>query len=422
MNNNMCLSIPGKVIEISENKFLIDYETQKREVNFSVIDVKIGDYVIVSNKIIINKVPKEEAIKYLDMIRNIGNKQIRVEEYFFKYAFPCTYVKLDRKDITIEEYQELEKRFLENDPPDREILEKVYAPAFIFINELAIKMKKDKWDFEVIKRYWEEEHNNIINQGKGNYMDSPEFLKDFCKTQIAKITKKDEKRHLLIVNYNGKERAVFDCYVPNAKVGDKVVIHHSYAIEKVTYRLDKEIEEKIKAEAIKQLENGKPGWDIPHTLIAVDWLRKLIEKEGGDEKILLTAIYLHDIGYNKLKRCYNYEDVKKTKETHEEIGAEFAEKILKNLDEYYSDEIEEIVNLVKYHDYIDDINSFNRQLIMEADSLSAIDWERVKPSFNKEECKKYFEDFKQRRINKFKTETGKEFLKQLLKKAEKYLN
>jgi hydrogenase maturation factor len=197
-------------------------------------DLNIGDYVIVSNKIIVSKVPKEEAIKCLELINESGKENERIsEKYFFKYAFPCTYLKLDRKDIAIEKYQELEKRFLENNPPDRKVLEKIYAPAFIYIKELAIKMKKDIWNFEVIVKYWKEEHNNIINQGKGNYMDAPEFLRDYCKTQIARIIKKDEKRHLLTVTYNGKERTVFDYLVPNAKVDDKVIVHHTYAIEKV---------------------------------------------------------------------------------------------------------------------------------------------------------------------------------------------
>ncbi len=230
----MCLAIPGKVVEIGENKFVIDYGSEKRVVQMSVIeDLKIGDYVIVSNKIIINKVPNEEAEKYLEMISELRENERISEKYFFKYAFPCTYLKLDRKDITAEEYQELEKRYLENNPPNKDVLERVYAPAFIFINELANRMKKYKWEFEVIKRYWEEEHNNVINHEKGNYKDAPEFLKDFCRTQVAKIIKRDEKRHLITVNYNGKERVVFDYLIPDANIGDEIIIHHSYAIEKV---------------------------------------------------------------------------------------------------------------------------------------------------------------------------------------------
>ncbi len=65
----MCLAIPGKVVEINKDKFVIDYITEKRVVEISVIeDLKVGDYVIVSNKIIINKVPNKEAEKYLEMI------------------------------------------------------------------------------------------------------------------------------------------------------------------------------------------------------------------------------------------------------------------------------------------------------------------------------------------------------------------
>lgn len=67
----MCLAIPGKVVEIAKDKFIIDYEDEKREVNFSVVEnLTIGDYVIVSNKVIIAKVPEEQAVKYLEMIKN----------------------------------------------------------------------------------------------------------------------------------------------------------------------------------------------------------------------------------------------------------------------------------------------------------------------------------------------------------------
>ena len=66
----MCLSIPGKLVQIGENKFIIDYGSEKREAIMSVIsDLKVGDYVIVSNKIIITSVPEEQAIKYLELIK-----------------------------------------------------------------------------------------------------------------------------------------------------------------------------------------------------------------------------------------------------------------------------------------------------------------------------------------------------------------
>ncbi|MCF7910290.1 HypC/HybG/HupF family hydrogenase formation chaperone [Candidatus Pacearchaeota archaeon] len=67
----MCLAIPGKVIEIKEDgSCIVDYETEKREAKIFTDDIKLGDYVIVSQKIIINKVPEEKARAFLNEIKN----------------------------------------------------------------------------------------------------------------------------------------------------------------------------------------------------------------------------------------------------------------------------------------------------------------------------------------------------------------
>ena len=67
----MCLSIPGKVVEIGKDKFVIDYDGEKREAIMSVIEnLMIDDYVIVNNKVIISVIPKDQAIKYLELIKN----------------------------------------------------------------------------------------------------------------------------------------------------------------------------------------------------------------------------------------------------------------------------------------------------------------------------------------------------------------
>ena len=70
----MCLNIPGKVIEASKNRFVIDYGSEKRVVNINLVnDLRIGDYVLVSNKIIITKVDEDKALKFLEII-NKGDK------------------------------------------------------------------------------------------------------------------------------------------------------------------------------------------------------------------------------------------------------------------------------------------------------------------------------------------------------------
>lgn len=185
-------------------------------------------------------------------------------------------------------------------------------------------------------------------------------------------------------------------------------------------KLDKATEEKLKSEAFKHLINKELGWDIPHTLASVDWMRKLIEKEGGNERILVTAMYLHDIGYPELRKGYDFDDRINTKKNHAEVGAEKAGKILRKLG-YPDDEIKEIVYLIGRHYDKDNIDTRNLQLVIEADGLAKVDWEMVTPNFDKKNCIKYLGYFKKRTAGKYKTRTGKKFLKELLQKAEEYL-
>jgi hydrogenase maturation factor len=68
----MCLSIPGKIIEIKEDgECIVDYETEKRTGKILTPDINLGDYVILSNKIVVMKVPEEQAQKYLDAIKSV---------------------------------------------------------------------------------------------------------------------------------------------------------------------------------------------------------------------------------------------------------------------------------------------------------------------------------------------------------------
>lgn len=61
----MCLTIPGKISKINKSGFLIDYGSKKVLVANSLIDdVKLGDWVLVQNKFIINRFDLKEANKF----------------------------------------------------------------------------------------------------------------------------------------------------------------------------------------------------------------------------------------------------------------------------------------------------------------------------------------------------------------------
>lgn len=66
----MCLAIPGKITEIKKDLATIDYGSEKREAKIVFGDYKVGDYVIVQAKIIIEKVPKEQVKGWLELVKN----------------------------------------------------------------------------------------------------------------------------------------------------------------------------------------------------------------------------------------------------------------------------------------------------------------------------------------------------------------
>ena len=64
----MCLSVPGKVVGVSEGEIVLDYSGEKRRVSLSLVDLVVGDYCLVSGGVVVSKVEKERAVKFLEMI------------------------------------------------------------------------------------------------------------------------------------------------------------------------------------------------------------------------------------------------------------------------------------------------------------------------------------------------------------------
>jgi len=65
----MCLAVPGKVIEINDNKALVDMSGMKIETYLNLLeDVTIGDYVIVHAGFAIEKLTHEEAMETINLL------------------------------------------------------------------------------------------------------------------------------------------------------------------------------------------------------------------------------------------------------------------------------------------------------------------------------------------------------------------
>lgn len=189
-------------------------------------------------------------------------------------------------------------------------------------------------------------------------------------------------------------------------------------------KITPELEEAIKAKAVEHLAHGRPGWDVPHTLTAVYWMKELIKEEGGDEGILVPTMYLHDLGYAGLFReIYELEGVLLQKEKHMIISAIEARKILDELRCSYritQPEIVQIVGLVRKHDRLEELKTYEEILVLEADALAQIDVGRVKPTYTKDHYCRFLDNFWRERVPRFRTDTGRSVLGVLLEKVGEY--
>ncbi|MEK6943254.1 MAG: HypC/HybG/HupF family hydrogenase formation chaperone [Nanoarchaeota archaeon] len=65
----MCLAVPGKIIEIKGNEAVVDYDIEKRRAVLLEKTYKIGDYVIVQGKVVVQKIEKKEALDALRLYK-----------------------------------------------------------------------------------------------------------------------------------------------------------------------------------------------------------------------------------------------------------------------------------------------------------------------------------------------------------------
>lgn len=208
-----------------------------------------------------------------------------------------------------------------------------------------------------------------------------------------------------------------------------------FIIMRPIIKLEPNLEQKVKETAIKYLVKGKPEWDVAHALKSVGYIKELIKNEGGNARILVTAVYLLNIGYAKTEISKEAElglaKVLTYKQKHASAGAAEAEKVLRQIGEFSKEEIGEICRLVYTHDewwnhHQKNFNEhFNDFLITEADTLGMIDPD-MPQNFSPQEQKKFIDsEVLPFRMPLFKTLYGKvkfkELLARLLRQLEKDL-
>lgn len=70
----MCVALPGKVIEIKDRDAVVDFNGNQITARAGLVDVKVGDYVLVHAGCVIQKVSQQD-MEDLENLNNLMGEQ-----------------------------------------------------------------------------------------------------------------------------------------------------------------------------------------------------------------------------------------------------------------------------------------------------------------------------------------------------------
>ena len=149
--------------------------------------------------------------------------------------------------------------------------------------------------------------------------------------------------------------------------------------------MDRIVENLLKERVRLLLMRGR-GDDWEHTLRAVEYGRYLLRHEEGEEEIVISALYLHDIGWGSV----DFDDFRKASpekkrkseslSLHMKYGAALAREILEDLN-CNPQKANTIVSIIAIHDEPDKVFAMedpSATLIVEADRMDRYGPESIK--------------------------------------------
>jgi HD superfamily phosphodiesterase len=111
-----------------------------------------------------------------------------------------------------------------------------------------------------------------------------------------------------------------------------------------------------------------------HTPIAVRFAHELLRREGGDESIVIPAMILHDVGWERVPEHLQLSafgpkaNAPEINRIHEREGAAIAEEILKRIG-YDEEKTREVLAIIEGHDSREIPISLNDKIVKDADKL-----------------------------------------------------
>jgi len=149
---------------------------------------------------------------------------MKPEIFFLKYAFPCSFILLLRKEITRDK-----QKLLYRSAKDEQLhllkneIERIFWRPMKFIESIS--------DLKAVQKYWRFDHNKHIKQ-KG-FQDFEEKFEKLCMVIPCEVLDSTGNRAIAISDFFEGTMELKKDFV-DVKPGDKVTKHYDYICEKIS--------------------------------------------------------------------------------------------------------------------------------------------------------------------------------------------
>jgi len=161
---------------------------------------------------------------------------MKPEIFFLKYAYPCSFVLLLRKEITKKEHELLYKSVKEEKLHlSKEKIEKIFWRPMRILESIS--------NLESIEKYWRFDHNFYLKEKE--FKDFEESFLEHCLVIPCEVVSVKGGKAMVKSPFLRRKINLKTDFV-TVKPGDKVTKHYDYLCEKISEGLYKEIIERLK--------------------------------------------------------------------------------------------------------------------------------------------------------------------------------
>jgi hydrogenase expression/formation protein HypC len=161
--------------------------------------------------------------------------QIKNKRLFFCYALPCAQTFVKRKQLKQEELDKIIYDFSKDKMPENGF-ENTFKVAMSMLKILALKLGKDEIDEYVMRQYYLVEHDKIVDR---RYEEMGDFDPTACKIRIGEVLDINGNKAKVKTDLGAKDYRTD--FVKNLKIGDWVIVHYDFIVEKFTEKIKKDL-------------------------------------------------------------------------------------------------------------------------------------------------------------------------------------